>query len=473
MSDSPQPSVFLNKRKGASSKTGVNPLSAKGLIRKDVNKRWLIAGASGIAVIGLIAVGMAPEKQERVRRQAPEQRISVTPPNAEKASFEQLYQRELANLSQEVKRINTTNQRLTDTIASLRQELDEKAKKETEAARKPANGQPIGSAVTPPKLGGGGLTIIGTNGGPPAPPVPMGLPGQAATGGQFVPPTLGGGSNLPTPPKVAVPKVVSPVMYDAPENATVTPSPEEAKKAQGTRDNAKPSTAYERNTKAGMLPAGSFASVAMFNGLDAGTSSTTQSNPMPVLMNIQDQAILPGSATYKIRNCFALGNGYGDLSAERVYIRVNRISCMDNKNQMVLSQDVQGYLVDSDGKLGLRGIIYNRQGALLGKSMLAGFAQGLASALGSAQSTVSSSLTTGLTSSSISGGAAIRASGLQGAQQATAQLAEFYLKEAQSIFPVISIDAGRTGTLVFTNDAILEWSSAVDRFVAEEKAPHK
>lgn len=479
MSDSPQPSVFLNKRKGSSGgKSSGSPLSAKGLVRKDVNKRWMMAGLAGAAVVGVIAVAMAPEKTERSRRAAPESRISVTPPNAEKASFEQLYQKELQGVQTELKRIKTNEQKLTDTLASMREELDKKTTQLAEQAQKAGSSQPnMGSAVSPPKLGGGGLTIIGTAGGPPAPPMPLnGVPsGQVAGNGQFVPPSLGGAVLPPSTPRGPAPRIVSPVMYDAPEGATVTPTPEEAaKKEAGTRDKANAEkTIYQRNTKAGMLPAGSFASIAMFNGLDAGTSSTTQSNPMPVLMNIQDQATLPGSATYKIRNCFALGNGYGDLSAERVYVRVNRISCMDNKNQMILSQEISGYLVDSDGKLGLRGIVYNRQGALLGKSMLAGFAQGLASALGSAQSTVTSSLSTGLTSSAISGGAAIRASGLQGAQQATAQLAEFYLKEAQSIFPVISIDAGRTGTLVFTNDAILEWSSAVDRFVADEQKPNK
>jgi conjugal transfer pilus assembly protein TraB len=224
---------------------------------------------------------------------------------------------------------------------------------------------------------------------------------------------------------------------------------------------------YKKNESAGMLPAGGFAPVVLLNGLDAGTSSATQANPMPVLMNVTDQATMPGAARYKLKSCFVLGNGFGDLSAERVYVRFNRLSCVDKNDHLILSQEVAGYVVDSDGKLGLRGKVVDRQGARLGKALLAGFAQGLSGALGNAQSSVTSNFSSGLSSSSISGSAALRQSGLSGAQSASQQLAEFYLKEAESIFPVVSIDTGRTGTIVFTNSVSLSWQTGDSQFVQQ------
>jgi conjugal transfer pilus assembly protein TraB len=110
----------------------------------------------------------------------------------------------------------------------------------------------------------------------------------------------------------------------------------------------------------------------------------------------------------------------------------------------------------------LRGIVTDRQGSRLGKALLAGFAQGLSGALGQAQGTLSSSVLG--TTNSIGGSDALRASGLSGAQAAASQLAQWYLKEAQSIFPVISVDAGRTGTIVFTNSASLTWGSGEAQF---------
>jgi len=230
-------------------------------------------------------------------------------------------------------------------------------------------------------------------------------------------------------------------------------------------DVIKTKTTYQKNPNYGLLPAGAFAPIALLNGLDAGTSAANQSNPQPVLMQIQDQAVLPGAASYKLKSCFALGSAYGDLSAERVYVRLARISCVDKSSHLILTSAVQGYVVDSDGKLGLRGIVVDRQGARLGKALLAGFAQGLSGALGQAQGTT----TTGAlgTGTSITGASALNASGLSGASSAAQQLAQFYLKEAQAIFPVITVDIGRTGTLVFSDSVSLKWGDGDPAYTKE------
>lgn len=467
--------VFMKKgKKPAEGKS--SPLSAKGLIRKNVSKRWLLTIGAAVGVVIVVAVAAAPEKSGPRKREAPTTRISVTPPQADKVNFEAQYAKSLDVLQEGMKSMQRTNETLVNNMSTLQSKLEDMEKKQSAdamARAKAAAKGDNGLVVSPPTLGGGGLSIIGGTGGPPAPPTPVN--GGQSNPNVFTPPVIGGTMLPPTIPGQPVgsmtspapaPRAAAPVVYEAPEVSKAPEAPDaqaEAAKAAGRK------ASLQRNRSAGMLPAGPFAPVALLHGLEAGTSSSTQSNPMPVLLNIQENAVMPGNANYKLKNCFVLGNGYGDLSSERVYIRLNRLSCVDKANRMVLSQEVQGYLVDSDGKLGLRGVVYNRQGAALGKSMLAGFAQGLASALGSAQSTVSSSLTTGLSSSTINGGAALRASGLQGAQQATAQLADFYLKEAQNIFPGIAIDAGRTGTMVFTNSVTLEWASAEDRYVADDK----
>jgi conjugal transfer pilus assembly protein TraB len=259
----------------------------------------------------------------------------------------------------------------------------------------------------------------------------------------------------------------APLVFDAPADAANRQgNATERALAAGAAPEVAARQAMRPNPHAGMLPAGAFAPVSLLNGLDAGTSAATQTNPLPVLVNITDHATLPGAGRYRLRNCFMLGTGFGDLSAERVYIRFSRLSCVDRENKLVLSQEVQGYMVDSDGKIGLRGTITDRQGARLGKALLAGFAQGLAGALGQAQATVTTTPAAGAVST-LGGEAALRAAGLQGAQTATSQLAEFYLREAQSIFPVISVDTGRTGTVVFTSNAALNWGVADARFVEE------
>lgn len=102
---------------------------------------------------------------------------------------------------------------------------------------------------------------------------------------------------------------------------------------------------------------------------------------------------------------------------------------------------------------------------MLGKAMLAGFAQGLSNAMGSAQSSVTSSAFG--TTATMMGDQALRSAGLQGAQNAAGQLAQFYLREAESIFPVITVNGGRTATIVFTQDLQLTWGNTDSQYVKD------
>ncbi|MCC5609601.1 TraB/VirB10 family protein [Nostoc sp. CHAB 5834] len=434
MSDTPR-KIFASKKTvaGTSGEPG-GPLK-----QKDVKKRWLYVGGGAVALIVLSTTffGSKNDAQaNRPKKEKPAAMVSVNPPNADKAAFE-------SRFAKEVEQLKVTVEQMKAEKAARDKELGDTGK--------PAH---VVLPPTPPATGNtGGLGSLVTP--PPAPPVPPTIQVPAA-------PALDGQQQLPT---ISIPSQMQssdPLVFDAPTKASAAPA------ANGTPEgSANAKVRYQKNPNAGMLPAGAFAQVALLNGIDAGTGTTTQSNPMPVLMNITGNAVLPGSARYKLKNCFVLGSGHGDMSAERVYARVSRISCIDKNDRLVLSQEVQGYLVDSDGKLGMRGLVSDRQGAKLGKAMLAGFAQGLAGALGQAQSSVTSNLSTGTSMSSLSGGSALRASGLAGAQTATAQLADFYLKEAQAMFPVITIDAGRTGTIVFTSTTSLNWLNGDSQYVQQ------
>lgn len=429
--------LFISQQKTAKAPAGAGPAAPK-----DVKKRWMYLGGAAVGVVVLSSTIFGGKEAPRAVVSNKEGgMVNVTPPNADKAAFESRYAKDLEAVRAELERL--------------------KAERENEKARAPANA-PTGPTPPPniatPPLGPGNTGGLGSlNEAPPAPPTP-----PAPT---FRPPAptkegVPAPSSSSLPPMPVGPTMSGgPVSFDAPE----TQKPAEA----STAPSAAAKVRYTKNANAGVLPVGAFAPISLLNGIDAGTSSATQNNPLPILMNITEQATLPGSAKYRLKSCFVLGTAYGDLSAERVYGRISRISCVDKKDRLVLNAEVQGYLVDSDGKLGMRGLISDRQGQRLGKALLAGFAQGLAGALGTSQGTVMSNLVSGDTTSSISGSAAIRASGLAGAQTATAQLAEFYLKEAQSIFPVISVDVGRTGTVVFTSPVKLDWSDGESQFVQQ------
>lgn len=426
MSDKPNPiqGLFVNRKSESKGKSSLSPSSKK----KNVSKRWWYIGF-GIVTLAGLSSALFGSKPQQLKPPKPkdEGTIQVTPPNSAQQNFQAQYGQKLQAIQQQLQQLQQQNASKDSEIKQLLQQKNQHS------------GSLSAPGVVPPPLPPGESASV-----------PKGLPMLGAAPANGTAPSQSPTLTLP-------PELPSPAAAQKPLSFTAPPLV--GTSASNAEPNVKATVHYRKNPDAGMLPAGAFAPVALLNGLDAGTSSATQANPMPVLMDVLSQAVLPGLAKYRLKNCFILGTGYGDLSAERVYVRFSRMSCVDKADGLLLSANVSGYLVDSDGKLGLRGTVVDRQGAKLGKALLAGFAQGLAGALGTAQGAVTSSATTGLTTSTLTGTGALRASGLGGAQVAASQLAEFYLKQAESIFPVISINTGRTGTVVFTSSTSLHWES--------------
>lgn len=444
----PMGGLFVNKKAAAPTAP-----AAPGAKPKNVKQRWTMIGVAAVGFI-VISSSFFGKKNEPVRTEKKEVgMVSVGPTGVDKKDW-------MSQSSQQLRNVEADNDKLKAELANLQKVVQKMRDDEEKNKAAPTDKEPKAEPQLPP-----GVVAPPTRDSnkpssnanvPPPPPVPPSIPGAQTK------------VNIPAP--VGVPSFPTDGMSSAPlAEAQVFKPESKPQAAAGAADaeGVKASSKYKKNPYNGFLPAGSFAPVVLLNGLDAGTSTTTQANPMPVLMTITDQATLPGSAKYSVKSCFVLGTGYGDMSAERVYVRYSRLSCVDKSDRLVLSADVSGYLVDSDGKIGLRGKVIDRQGAKLGKALLAGFAQGLTGALGQAQSTVTSSALGSTTS--IGGADALRASGLSGAQSATQQLAQFYLKEAQAMFPVISIDTGRTGTIVFTDSASLVWSTGDGQYVKETK----
>ena len=249
-----------------------------------------------------------------------------------------------------------------------------------------------------------------------------------------------------TPAPVAIPKTRSAA------KAFLTSSAEDA----ATEETTSRVDEMVPNEKKGYLPAGSFAEATLISGLEAFTGGTAASQPQPVVLRIDSNAILPNAARYSIKGCHILASAYGDMSSERVFGRTATLTCVDTNNKLVLSEEVEGTLVDSDGKNGIRGKLQDRQGAKLARALLAGFAEGMASAFGTAQTT-STSTAAGITSALT--GSSVKAAGYGGAANATQQLADFYLKQAEATMPVIAVDAGRKVSILFTKSKSLSFET--------------
>lgn len=191
------------------------------------------------------------------------------------------------------------------------------------------------------------------------------------------------------------------------------------------------------------LPAGSILSGVLLNGLDAPTSRRARQDPQPVLVRIKREAILPNRYRSDIRECFLIASGYGDLSAERAYLRSETLSCIRN-DRKVLEAKLRSYAVGEDGKVGVRGRLVSKQGQVLANALLAGFAKGISQIFGRQQVPVivTSPQGTAPFQSLLSADAA-QAAAVRGVGESLETLARFYLDMAQNLFPVIEVDAGR------------------------------
>lgn len=198
------------------------------------------------------------------------------------------------------------------------------------------------------------------------------------------------------------------------------------------------------------LPAGSFVRVAMLNGVDAPTGGQAQSNPLPVAFHVLDVANLANKHRLDIRDCRIVAATWGDLSSERMMGRTETLACVINGEAVEMA--IKGQVIGEDGKAGVRGRLVTKQGQLLANALFAGALSGIGKAF-QASATITSTGGGGVTQTidpDKVGQAAIGG----GVGSASQQLAQYYLKAADKLYPVIETDGGRTVEILITKGAV-------------------
>ena len=89
------------------------------------------------------------------------------------------------------------------------------------------------------------------------------------------------------------------------------------------------------------LPSGTFAKARLLNGATAPTRGQGSGNPVPVLLELTDSAVMPNLYRSGIKRCFVTANATGELASERVLIRLDRLSCID-ENGGAVDKKIQG-----------------------------------------------------------------------------------------------------------------------------------
>lgn len=199
-----------------------------------------------------------------------------------------------------------------------------------------------------------------------------------------------------------------------------------------------------------MIPPGSFAQGVLLSGVDANTSTSASANPEPVLIELTDSGDLSRHFTSTVKGCRVTASGYGDISKERVMMRLEKLSCIEVQTGEVVVADVDGYVSGEDGKLGVRGTVVDRAGDHVRAAMVGGFMSSFGNFLAGASNPVTFAPSTGLAQvGGMSNADMLKHGAAKGVSGALEKYTEFYIKRAEQLEPVIQIGAGRIVQVVF------------------------
>lgn len=197
------------------------------------------------------------------------------------------------------------------------------------------------------------------------------------------------------------------------------------------------------------LVSGTFVKAILLGGVDAFTTGAASSESRPVLLRIIGSGTLPHQREVDLKGCHVLTSTYGDLSSERVYMRLEKLTCADNTTGKVKEAHVEGYVVGEDGKTGVRGIVVDKAGPFLRNSLWSGFFIFLSKLLENPQTLLVLPTTTlphyaSRLCQTFSSGAS------RGTNHILEKYARFFMKRAEQLQPILQISAGREVDIVFT-----------------------
>ncbi|MBL0941399.1 MAG: hypothetical protein IBJ00_01525 [Alphaproteobacteria bacterium] len=209
--------------------------------------------------------------------------------------------------------------------------------------------------------------------------------------------------------------------------------------------------AKAKSTVDNTLPAGTYAKGTLLSGVDASTSISSASDPRPVLLRLVDPGNLPRHFKSDLKNCHLLASAYGDLSSERVYMRLEKLTCTEPLTGEISETVVSGYVAGEDGRVGVRGVVADRAGEVMRNSLLGGFLSGMSSFFGAQQQRSAFPISPFGQTNALNAEQMLKSGAAQGTGNALDKYAEFFIKRAEQLQPVLQVAAGRKVDIVFTH----------------------
>ena len=205
------------------------------------------------------------------------------------------------------------------------------------------------------------------------------------------------------------------------------------------------------------LPPNSYAPARVIVGVDASAGVASQTDPLPVVLRITGPArsvVKDGKVlTTRIQGCIVNGAARGDLSSEKVYVKLAKMTC-DQPGGRVAVSEVKGF-ISFAGKSGVRGRVVSREGNLITQALLAGVVGGFGRGFSANSNSVYSGLSTGAngTRPKLSAGDIVGGGLGQGAADAADTVSKYLIERAEQYQPVVEMPTGIEVEIVFLDGA--------------------
>ncbi|SPM45274.1 conjugal transfer protein [Orientia tsutsugamushi] len=204
------------------------------------------------------------------------------------------------------------------------------------------------------------------------------------------------------------------------------------------------------------VTSGSSARADLLIEVVVGTGTNSSALPEPIVLQLLDTAILYDEyKTDQIKKAILIGSCNGEISSERAKCRIETLSVVNNQGD-IIEKKVEGWLIGEDGRSGIKGIVVDksskvvRMAALNGVfSSIAKFLQAKAIKPDMTTAPTLNIMTPGQAQSELSVGDALQSGAYAGASNAFDKLADFAIKRADSMSPVIVVASGRVIDVVF------------------------
>ncbi len=409
---------------------GNSPQSAA--TKKTSLNQWkkLILIFTAASVVVFSALWFTEKDSPAKERKETPTKFDVTPKEADIERYKAMYDDRLRSLEESVRDSASREARLNKEIQRLKDQVNQKLAENNSSPEKSSStslsreGWPPAEALN----GTGSQNVIGKN----APNLNRGF-----TSGQATTRQRQAAMNSNPNPSVRLSRIVITDVSKKPEASSVF--------GQKPEENMKPSAMT-------YLPSGTFARARLLNGAIAPTRGQGSGNPVPILLELTDAAVMPNLYRSGIKRCFVTANATGELASERVLVRLDRLSCID-ENGGAVDTKIQGYVSGEDGKTGLRARLVTKSGQAIANALFTGTLSGLGKAVSLAAEDSTTSIT-GTVSTTVKN--PWRAGLGEGTSHAMDRITDYYLKLASDMFPVLEVDSGRNVEIVISQGLSIE-----------------